>query len=390
MVPVSSPAQEPRPFFGRVESLRGLGALAVAGYHFAGCWLNGAQLLPDTRWADAGAVQNGLRQVGVTILAAHGALMTFFVISGLVLRLSLEHGPQRPVGATVRFLLGRAFRIYPIIIFAVGLTVLVSARSTGAREVAANMFLLDVSLNGSWWALQVELLMAPVIVALYYLERSRGPRVLALVALVATGLAFRPSWAGWAPLSTTLFAFVLGMLVPTLGRRVVAGLSRRAAIVWLGIALAALVLPNPCFGRYSKVSTVVEAYAAFALVGLVAYRQDVFALKWLDTKPLRLLGLASGSYYVLHMALTPLALAATAALVPAPWSATAPAIVGGTVIAVWLVLLAPLTVGTYYLIEAPGIVLGRRVVRLLGIGAKPAPTPAPVPVEREEAPRLAA
>jgi peptidoglycan/LPS O-acetylase OafA/YrhL len=388
MVAVSSPAPEPRPFFGRVESLRGLGALAVAGYHFAGCWLNGTPLMPDVRWADAGAVQNGLRQVGTTVLAAHGALMIFFVISGLVLRLSLEHGPQRPVGATVRFLLGRAFRIYPIVSFAVGLTVLVTARSAGAREVAANMFLLDVSLNGSWWALQVELLMAPVIVALYYLERGRGPRALALVAVVATALAFRPSWAGWAPLSTNLFAFVLGMLVPTLGRRVVMGLSRRGAIVWLGVALAALFLSNPCFGRYSKVSAVVEAYAAFALVGLVAYRRDVLVLEWLDAKPLRLLGLASGSYYVLHMALTPLALSATAAIVPTAWSATGPAIIGGTVIAVWLVLLAPLTVGTYYLIEAPGIVLGRRVVRLLGIGTKPAPAPAPV--EREEASRLAA
>jgi peptidoglycan/LPS O-acetylase OafA/YrhL len=389
MLAVSSPAPEPRPFFGRVESLRGLGALAVAGYHFGGCGLNGAQLLPDTRWADAGALQNGLRQVGATVLAAHGALMTFFVISGLVLRLSLEHGPQRPVGATVRFLLGRAFRIYPIVFLAVGLIVLVSARGAGAREVIANALLLDVSFNGSWWALQVELLMAPVIVALYYLERNLGPRALALFALTTTVLAFKPSWAGWAPLSTNLFAFVLGMLLPALGRRVVVGLSRRAAVVWLGVALAALVLPNPCFGRYSKISAIVEAYAAFALVGLVAYRQDVFALKWLDARPLRLLGLASGSYYVLHMALTPLALAATAAIVPATWSATAPVLVGGTVIAVWLVLLAPLTVGTYYLIEAPGIVLGRRFVRLLGIGAKPAPTSAPAPVEREP-PRLAA
>ncbi len=31
------------------KSLRGLGALAVAGYHFAGCAVNGVPLLPDGR-----------------------------------------------------------------------------------------------------------------------------------------------------------------------------------------------------------------------------------------------------------------------------------------------------------------------------------------------------
>ena len=29
-------SMEQRPFFGRVESLRGIGAMAVAAYHFAG------------------------------------------------------------------------------------------------------------------------------------------------------------------------------------------------------------------------------------------------------------------------------------------------------------------------------------------------------------------
>ena len=62
------------------------------------------------------------------------------------------------------------------------------------------------------------------------------------------------------------------------------------------------------------------------------------------------------------------------------------------VLCVWLVAIAPLAVCTYYLIEAPGIVLGRRVVRLLRIGAKPPPTPVPVaaPALPEAAPRRAA
>jgi peptidoglycan/LPS O-acetylase OafA/YrhL len=379
----------PRPFFGRVESLRGLGALAVAGYHFAGCAVNGVLLLPDARWPDADSLQNGIRQLGAAALAAHGALMVFFVISGLVLRLSLEHGPQRPVRASVKFLLGRAFRMYPIVVFAACLAVLIAGRAVTVRQFVANALLLEVSLNSTWWALQLELLMAPAIVALYFLERRYGPRPLLLVALVTSALAFKPSWAVWPPLSTNFFAFVLGMLIPTVGRRFVTGLSRRGAVVWLAVAVAALALPNPCFGRYSKFSTVTEGYAAFALVSFVAYRQDLFALKWLDWKPLRLLGTASGGYYVLHMLTIPLGLATASALVPSAWSATAPALVGVLVLSVWLVAFAPLTVATYYLIEAPGIALGRRVMRALQLDGKPVTTPIPVPAE-QEAPRRAA
>jgi peptidoglycan/LPS O-acetylase OafA/YrhL len=379
----------PRPFFGRVESLRGLGALLVAGYHFAGGAVNGVLLLPDDRWPDADSLQNGLRQFGAAALAAHGALMVFFVISGFVLRLSLEHGPQRPVIATAKFLLGRAFRMYPIVVFAVVLATLAAGRSISVGEFFANALLLDVSLNSTWWALQVELLMAPVIVTLYFLERARGTRVLVLVALVTSALVFKPSWAGWCPLSINLFAFVFGMLIPTVGRRLVAGLSRRAAIVWFAVAVVALVLPNPCFGRYSKFSTVTEGYAAFALVSFVAYRQDLFVLKWLDVKPLRLLGMASGSYYVLHMLTIPLGQAIASAVIPESWSATAPALVGILVLSVWLIALAPLAIGTYYLIESPGIAIGRRIMRLLRLDAKPAPAQVPAPAERE-APRRAA
>ena len=366
-------ASDSRPFFGRVESLRGLGAMLVAGYHFGGAPVNGISLMPDAPWPDAGPFQNALRQLGATALAAHAALMVFFVISGFVLRLSLQYGPQQPVGATIRFLLGRVFRMYPIVVFAVILATVVAKQPVTVREFFAHALLIDVSINGTWWALQVELIMAPIIVALYFLERSRGQRVLMFLAIVTSALAFKPSWALWRPISVNMFAFILGMLIPTAGRSFVAGLNRRAAGTWLAVALVLIVLPNPLCGRYSRVGAVIEGYLAFVLVSLVAYRPDLRALRWLDFKPLRLVGQASGSYYVLHMATVPPALAVAAAFVPASWSAAAPVFVGMLVLSVWLIAFAPAAVGTYYLIELPGIALGKRVMRRLKIGAKPAP-----------------
>jgi peptidoglycan/LPS O-acetylase OafA/YrhL len=380
-----------RSSFLRLDSLRGLAALAVAGYHFGGCGPHGVALLPTAAWPGADPLQNAVRRVGVVVLSSHAAVLLFFVLSGFVLRLSLARGPRAPGAASARFFLARVFRLYPITLAGVLLAVLAApAGLPPAREVVANALLLSASLNGVLWSLQVEMLMVPFLLALYFLERRRGPGLLAAVAVVTSALAFKPGWAVWPPLSTNFFAFVLGMLVPTVGRRLAAGRTGRGAALALALAAAAFLLPNPCFGRYSKFSTVTEGYAAFVLVSLAAYRPDLRALRWLDWRPLRLLGTASGSYYVLHMATVPVATAVAAALVPAAWSASAPAFVGVSVLAAWLLALAPLTVGTYYLVEAPGVALGRRAVKWLRLDAKPAPAAVPGAAPREEAPRRAA
>jgi peptidoglycan/LPS O-acetylase OafA/YrhL len=385
-----------RPFFGRIESLRGLGALAVAAYHVAGWQFHGVPLLPETPWDGAGPTQNALRQIGLALFPAHAALMLFFVISGFVLRLSLAHGPQDAGRATGRFLLGRVFRIYPVVVVATALMALLGSYHGAdttpltARQFVANLLLLDVSMNLSLWALQLELLVAPAIVALYYLERARGTRALVGVALIASVLSFAPArWPVWPPLLPNVFAFVLGMLVPTVGRQLGGRLSPRAAAAVAVMAVIALVLPSPLLGVFSRKSALIEAYAAVVLVSLTAYRTDVAALSILDAWPLRQLGLASGSYYVLHMLTVPLALTAAMSVVPVSWSVTVPVAVGALVIGAWLAALAPVAWCSYHLIEATGVAIGRRVTRALGLdAARPQPVPAVRRVEPVAAPAM--
>jgi peptidoglycan/LPS O-acetylase OafA/YrhL len=366
-----------------VESLRGVAALAIAGYHISGAVLHGAVLFTNVPWNRIATPQDALGRFGLALLPAHAALMIFFVISGFVLRISLEHGPQRFPAATAKFVLARLFRIYPIVFFAVILAALLSqsplhspgqdARPLTAPLLFANLFLFDASLNSTLWALQVELLMVPVILLLYFVERKRGPYALLGVALATTALAFWSGWAVWPPLSTNVFPFVLGMVIPTLGRRFAVHWSKRAAIGWtLGVA-ALLFLTAPCLGLYARATAVIEAYAAAALVSLAAYRLDVSVLRWLDVKPLRLLGLSSGSYYVLHMATIPAALAIAGAIIPPAWSADFPALVGFLVIPAWLVAVAPLALCGFYLIEARGVALGRRVARFFRLDARRSP-----------------
>lgn len=340
-----------RPFFGRIESVRGLGAMAVAAYHISGWTLHGTPLLPTgvEKW-----------------IPAHAALMAFFVISGFVLRVALAHGPQGIAPASVKFVVSRAFRVYPIIFLAVGLAAVFpmcqagtpSVRDFTLQQWIENLLLIDASVNGTLWALQVEMLMVPAILALYFAERSLGPNALRAIAIVTTGLAFIPTWAGWPPLSANFYSFVLGMMIPTIGKRIANRGSTLTGNAGSLVCLGFFLLPGPLLGTYSLFSAILEAYSAFVLVSYLSYRSDLIISKAMDLKSLQWLGLSTGSYYVLHMA-TIQPMMGLANSLPLPASA------GLGVLVLWLAALVPLCRASYKLVEAQGIAAGKWVNRKL-------------------------
>ena len=372
-------AQSTRPFFLRDESIRGLGAMAVMAYHASGVHLHGHALLPHAAWADSTMVPGALRWLGTMLVPGHAALLTFFVISGFVLRLSLEHGPQRVGAMSGKFLVGRLFRFYPIMIvgtlvmMAVILAGLHKATIDGAAvpltpwRVIANCLLLEVSMNGTLWAIQLELVMVPIILLLYLLERRAGPRAVLIVAIVTAVAALTGNWARYTPLSRHLFAFALGMIVPTLGRQMVQRLSLRQANLCIFVCALVLLTTGPALGLYSRYTTVIEGLAAFPMVALIAYRQDLRAFNVLDARPLRILGASSGSYYILHMAALVLLLAWMPHVVPAHWSNAAPLLTGALVVLVCILALVPVAIIAYFGVEVPGIKLGRIANRKLGL-----------------------
>ena len=361
-----------RVFFERVESLRAIGALLVAAYHFSGMGLHGILLLPHQPWPGIGELQNTLGRTLLALLPSHAALMMFFVVSGFVLRVSLENGPQERVRAAGRFLIARIFRFYPIVFFGTALSLLLfhmgfavpwqppNLRPT-PETVIANLLLLDVSMNGIQWALQLELLMAPVIVLLYFLERRLGPRLLLGFAILTSALSFSGGWALWEPLSTKMFAFVVGMAIPTFGRHLVSGLTVDRAMNVVCAIILVLFAAHNLLGFYSRWNALVETYAAALLLSFAAYSPDVRLLSFLDLRPLRTLGRAAGSYYVLHLTLAAVMMPIVTALVPRVWMEQALAVAGAGVLILLLVAVAPVALLAHALIEAPGIELGRQV-----------------------------
>jgi peptidoglycan/LPS O-acetylase OafA/YrhL len=374
------PSSTGRPYFDRVDSVRGLGALAVAAFHFSGCVLNGTTLLPQIPWSKSGPVQNAIGRFAVWLAPGHLAVFGFFVISGFVLRLSLASGPQSIAKAAAKLTLGRVFRFVPIAT-AGAVAALLIGQNADAATFLANGLLLDVSLNHHLWSLQVEVVAIPAIVLLYFIERRFGPKLVAVLAVVMTGLAFATKWAVWPPLSTTLFSFALGMLVPTIGRDFAGRLNPRAATTLLFGSILAFFAASPVFGTYSRFTDIVGAYSAAAVVSLIAFRTDLNMLRILDARWLRGLGAACGSYYVLHMATVPIMIA-IATCVPVEWSRSAPALVGIAVIAVWLAAILPFMMLVTKCVEEPGIAAGRWLIRRLKLtGDKPVKEP-PIPLRR--------
>jgi peptidoglycan/LPS O-acetylase OafA/YrhL len=161
-----------------LDVLRAVAVLCVVADHML-------ETLPSPRLV-LGLTHAQIGRIGVLL---------FFVHTSLVLMASLERGGQghRWIG---RFYTRRAFRIYPLAIFAVIVTVLLhipSGRALGViaatpRTVLANLLLVQnladaPSITGNLWTLPIEVQMYVLLPALYLLARRSVTLVLAALAL---------------------------------------------------------------------------------------------------------------------------------------------------------------------------------------------------------------
>lgn len=374
-------AESDRPFFPRIDALRGLGAVAVAIYHLSGCGIHDHSFLPleANSWEDVGPLEYGLGKAIVKSIPAHASLMFFFVVSGFVLRLALKYGPSETVPSFGRFAISRLFRFFPIV-FAGTLVLAILSRiqlapehitsSFSLRDFLFHAFLFDVTGVSVLWALQLELLMVPIFFLLWKIEQNWGSVVLFVIAVVASALSFKPSWAIWRPLSQNLFAFILGTTVPTLGLSIVQRLSIQNARISCFLTITILLGTSPIFGVFNRFSSLFEGYAAWMLVSFVAYRRDLVALRWLDHSWLVNFGKWSGSYYVLHMLSVPVWVWLLENLIPQSWSTNSPLFVGLMSLIVWGVLMIGVAAIGYAIIEEPGIRWGSNIIRILGWNRK--------------------
>lgn len=285
-----------------LDSLRGLAALTVCLFH-----------VDYDGWAKP-------------LFNGHGAVVVFFVLSGFVL-----HGALSRTDPWA-YLIARFFRLFPVVFASVALILLLTGGDWGIYF--RNALLLETTVNGALWTIPIEIAGSVMLLGIHQLRRwGTGPLVVITIGLATISFLGSRSRLFWGIDMGLLYPFLVGYLAAHI----------RPKLVWPAMTLgASLVLiyagwaSGYVFKQWPLLMTVI---GAAGLVLALAEFGDA-----LQSPPLRLLGLASYSFYALH----PIGLTVASGpmgLVAAP-----------------LVTLA-LAVPMYWLVERPGIAAGKRFSR---------------------------
>lgn len=296
-------------FFPRLEALRGLAALVVVAEHvWQSIWNDPSGGTRSFIRSTAEGVYGGWTTYALSILGnGQAAVNLFFVISGFVLLQSLVRGPATTTTNTARFIIARLFRIYPAVIATIGIFLLVfystnltlsSPAAYAPLSLLRNALLVDVSINGVMWTLQLELIAIPLFIIGFFLFRYRG--VIALAALLAALLilATAKQWNDLVgtPLGLQLLPFfAVGMIVYAIGRKVSLRFSPPIAMLLVIVGIAGMLAGDalPPFGvRTHHIEMVCDGL----VVGLLAFGNLAVLGKIFDHTIARFYGRISYSF----------------------------------------------------------------------------------------------
>jgi exopolysaccharide production protein ExoZ len=207
-------------FLPRLESLRGVAAVSVVGYHVAAIYWD-------------------------IIATGMIAVVMFFVLSGFVLARSLQQN-----SSPAAFFRSRFFRLFP----PAAATVLLLAALywlfgfwVGFRgefdlfNVLLNALMIKSDINGVMWSMTVECAATPVILGSFWALGVFGPTPLIIACLILFGLSF---WGPYVHLLGSftnlapLYGFVIGVLVCCRRQDFLQRMSPRVVYVLTACAIA--------------------------------------------------------------------------------------------------------------------------------------------------------
>ncbi|MBD0275158.1 MAG: acyltransferase [Acetobacteraceae bacterium] len=368
-----------------LDGLRGLAACAVVFYHailHLDLPLVERVLLPPLQ--DACTARDALTKVALQVFHGQTAVFVFFVLSGCVLRLSLERQGNAPAARLcAAFAANRVLRLYPpvvacmLLFFALSRLGIPGYPFFAPWQLLHNATLYGTSMHGPSTTVQAEILAVPFLLAAWLLRRRYGPPALVL-CLAWTALAQDAPWmaARLPNMHMYLIPFMAGMLVaePTLRPAFAAA----PAGVWWGV-FAALVACRAFHPLASAPALIAMVMAAALLVGGLLHGAPGGLSAFLRRPALQALGRVSFSLYLLNVPVLYLIWAWTDR---APWLAGHALEAGLATGALSLALTWPLAWASERWVERPAIAAGRYAAALIRSGPKAAP--------REQAPPLLA
>jgi peptidoglycan/LPS O-acetylase OafA/YrhL len=362
----------------RLQSLRGIAALCVAVGHTFTLMRNGR--IEDAHFALRPG--NALLAAGELLIQPNTAVILFYVLSGLVLGVSLRrHAAASVRGRLSGFAIRRLWRLLPVmwlsILFAAVAAILMrgavfAGTTAWFAQFAAvvlsptilleNLLGLSYSINSVLWSIQIELVMIALLPPMAWLSGRTSLAVdVAIVAALYLGAV--KFWGAVPNVALFAYCFYLGVVLPKF-------LANDRSARWLGngfgviVALALLVLVEYLYvsGRlWLPYKFLVDAVVSAYLLAFVLLRPDCKGARFLDRPALVWLGDVSYSFYCYAMAVLLLVAWVLLTVIPTPFATSdlgATIIVlatAGLCVAISLVLAAV----SFAFIEKPCMAIGR-------------------------------
>ncbi len=293
-------------FLQRIESLRGLAALSVAVHH-SFLFIQGKKLGEDI---DRGIIQS--------IFYGHGAVLCFFVLSGLVLGQSLRRLNPKKFTDFLTFYGRRLFRIGPAFIISLVFCIFLLAFfdfwksfnpaatkyyflfydfKPSLKVFISNVFLREFTLNNVTWSLYPEILGSLMLPVLHVASKSWFSRLAILLGLVLLQLISLPTSGQFFPSLPYLWIFYAGYLIADLPARFWFFCQNKSIITKLLLAMAWLIcLATPHFGHHPIPYVLAMGFIIAIIFGL----PNESAFTFLDHRATAFLGRVSYSFYLLH------------------------------------------------------------------------------------------
>jgi peptidoglycan/LPS O-acetylase OafA/YrhL len=294
-----------------LDGLRGLAALSVIFYH----GILHHKILASTTLMVPIQTLSGTRDIltkfVLFVFNGSNAVVLFFVLSGYVLKLSLDRTADRPATlAILEFVIRRLFRLYPAIIgcmvafyliallyWTTGLTGFPKINLVGAISNAA---LIDTHWLGPSLTIRIELLAIPFIIGFYYVIRFFGAAGAVMVAVYSLFAFDLPIVAFYAPdLYVCPAAFAAGVIAAD---RLARSAFTKGSDIAIWFIIAAFLFAR-IFTQFASVSGVIaEIVLAALLIILVSAISDSHPVRrFLTCGPISFLGRISYSLYLLNV-----------------------------------------------------------------------------------------
>lgn len=301
----------------KLDGLRGILSIIVALNHsflilaipgFANIW--GQNILIWHDW------QSKLQQTFMLLGNGGFAVTAFFVLSGLVMGISLTRVRMDPMGI-VGFYLKRFTRLYPAYFFLIVFSALYlrlgfvyrvyPAASSWFQwwmnfdmtvaEFFRNAFFISISLGGITWTLRVIVIASLLLPFFYYLTRKTLWYLDLIVALVLIYLSFNLlNFSDFRDLRY-LYMFFAGLMIPKFKSLFQ---TIPSWLFYLTLPLCLFVMMDLRYLTDEYLGGVGETLIAWYLVGLMTYGTTIKFFDVLDSKFLLYLGKVSYSLYLIH------------------------------------------------------------------------------------------